>query len=231
MVSDEGSPRFVAKYCKIQCVWILQLSACFGGICSSCAQPGNKPSSMPSLALPHPHTAQVWGRWIDLYSQDCSEQNFVHCEFLLDSNGQLISFALFTYSFVPKWTLVSAALHLEKSVYLICTSFWQSHYTVWILQIQQCASQSRISTFKGLYWDSWREKYQTQTAELVIYYSFFVSEDIWVGYLNCRGIWENQLLILHCDTLTVTNSCCLLPIDFQSTFSGVTLDSKGARCR
>lgn len=189
---------------------------------------GKSLHSCPILPCPIPSLysdTQMWGRWINLYSWDCIVSSYWTLK------GQLIAFALFTYSSVPKWASVSAAQLPLESVYLISIEFWHSHYTVQIVQIQQCASKSRISTFKELYWESWREKYQIQTAELVMCYSHFVAEDICVGYLSCRDVWENQLLMLCCDTLTVTNSCCLLPIDFQSAFSRVTLDSKGARCR
>lgn len=114
---------------------------------------------------------------------------------------------------------------IQKSVYLIST-----RYTVWILQIQQCASQSRISTFQGLHWASWGEKHQRQTAELVTCSSVFVAECSWVCFLSFRNLWENYLLILHCDTLPARNSWCLFPIDIQSVSSGVIWDNNGARC-
>lgn len=48
--------------------------------------------------------------------------------------------------------------------------------------------------------------------------------------LKLQMCLEKTCIILHCDTLTATNSCCLLQIDIQSTFSGVTLENNEVRC-
>lgn len=238
MCCDERSLRFMAKYCRILCTTTHVNSPALGllqwHMFILCLALGK--AFIPAQSYPaqyHPYTQIL--RCGEGESTSTHETAVNRTLYIVSSywtlKGQLIAFALFTYSSVPKWASVSAAQLPLESVYLISIEFWHSHYTVQIVQIQQCASKSRISTFKELYWESWREKYQIQTAELVMCYSHFVAEDICVGYLSCRDVWENQLLMLCCDTLTVTNSCCLLPIDFQSAFSRVTLDSKGARCR
>lgn len=125
MASDRRSPRrLMAKYCRILCIATHMNSPPLGlfwwRMIVLCLVLGQALSpALPCPAPAHPHTARTQGRRIDLYSQDSNRQNFANCGFLLDSKGQLISFSLFTYSFVPKWALVSAAQVRSEEVFTL----------------------------------------------------------------------------------------------------------------
>lgn len=104
--SDRRSPRrLMAKYCRILWIATKMNSPALVLVTYDCLVPSPGTSPQPPA---HPHIARTWGRWIDLYPRDSNGQNYANCEFLLDSEGKLISFSLFTYSFMPKWASVSA---------------------------------------------------------------------------------------------------------------------------
>lgn len=107
--------------------------------------------------------------------------------------GELISFSLHRFLCAEMGFGVSNTSLFRKSIYFISTEFSHANYTVWILQIQQCASKSRINT--SYYCIQRAEgrgiKHRKQSWWRV---SFLVAEDCWVGYLSFRCDWKNHVL-------------------------------------
>lgn len=168
MASDKSPRTLMAKYCMTLCIATLVnsvLGLFWGHLARS---PGTNPQLCPTLLPYH----LMLPRPGDLYSWDSIGQNFANCEILLNiKKGDLVSFSLYIFLCAKIGFGVSNTSLFRKSIYFISTEFSHANSTVWILQIQQCAAKSGISTSKDCR-ESWGERYQTHEAELVAHCSF-----------------------------------------------------------
>lgn len=213
IASDKSPRRLMAKYCMTFFIATLVNSAFglfWGHIIILHLVLGQALSS--SLHMRQKWT-ELWKLWDTAGQKGGTDFLFSACIFLCAEMGFGVSnISLF-----------------RESIYFTSTEFSHANYIVWILQIQQCASRSRISTLKDC---SGRAEGRDIKHRMQSWWHTVLS--LWqrtVGrLLKLQMCLEKPHTILHCDTLTATNSRCLLQIDIQTTFSGVTLENNEVRC-
>lgn len=148
IASDKNSRRFMAKYCMTLCIatpvnfvlglfWghMIVLHLVLGQTLSSalhCSSPISCCSDLCTHALTRQQWTELWKLW------DPAGQK----------GGTDFLFSVYIFLCAEKGFGVSNTSLYRESIYFISTEVSHANHTVWIWQIQQCSSRSRISTSK-----------------------------------------------------------------------------------